>query len=64
MKTILECRFMRILLYGTRYDYDSEKLLDAYAVEDEVYILEVVLQSEASVKLLAGENIHNCGSLG
>ena len=30
MKTILECRFMRILLYGTRYDYDSEKLLESY----------------------------------
>ena len=30
MKTILECRFMRMLLYGTRYDYDSEKLLESY----------------------------------
>ena len=30
MKTILECRFLRILLYGTRYDYDSEKLLESY----------------------------------
>ena len=30
MKAILECRFMRILLYGTRYDYDSEKLLESY----------------------------------
>ena len=30
MKNILECRLMRMLLYGTRYDYESEKLLDAY----------------------------------
>lgn len=30
MKTILECRLMRMLLHGTRYDYESEKLLDAY----------------------------------
>lgn len=30
MRTIIECQFMRMLLRGTQYDYDSSKLLDAY----------------------------------
>ena len=30
MDKIISCRFMRMLLNGTKYDYDPHKLLDAY----------------------------------
>jgi hypothetical protein len=30
METLLKCRFMRIVLHGTQYDYDPNKLLETF----------------------------------